>query len=155
MLYTEIPRLILPEENHQTLRVASGHWVVLRCVATGIPPPNVKMYHSGLLITSEVPFRTQVRKSLVVNQATAGEYVCLASNTIVSRHGGQQPHFAQKTISVEVIGEWGGSAEGGLEWAGWQLFNGWLTSKNSLILLATNWQTSTDSLILSGCMDNQ
>ena len=80
--------------------------VELHCKATGIPAPSVNMYHHNLSITSEVPSdRTQVLKNLVVNQATAGEYFCIASNTHVSSRGGEQRHFVQKVISVEIIGE--------------------------------------------------
>ena len=87
----------------------SGQSVVLHCVAIGIPLPTVSMYHKGLLVPSEIPSeRTQVQKSLVASRDTAGVYTCLASNTHLSLNGEEHVNYAQKVISVEVLGEEGG-----------------------------------------------
>ena len=79
--------------------------VELLCKGRGIPAPTVRMYHGNLSLTSESHDPSIAQKHLVVNQATVGEYYCLASNTIVSPEGGERPQLAHKIIKLEMIGE--------------------------------------------------
>ena len=79
--------------------------VELLCKGRGIPAPTVRMYHQGLSLTSESHDPSIAQKRLVVNQATVGEYYCLASNTIVPPEGGKRPQLAHRIIVLEMISE--------------------------------------------------
>ena len=79
--------------------------VLLRCEATGIPPPSVRMYHRNLPLVSESSQPSSVVKTLVVNEGAVGEYICVASGTYVPPNGGAIPETALKKIVVEVEGE--------------------------------------------------
>ena len=79
--------------------------VELLCEGRGIPAPTVRMFHRGLSLTSESRDPLVARKHLVMNQATVGEYYCLASNTVVPPEGGERPQLTQKIIILEMIGK--------------------------------------------------
>ena len=79
--------------------------VQLRCEATGIPPPSVRVYHRDLLLVSESSQPSSFVKTLVINEGALGEYICVASGTYVPPSGGAIPETALKKIVVEVEGE--------------------------------------------------
>ena len=75
-------------QDRTVIRVTEGDSVTVRCEGTGIPSPSVQLLREVMSIPHTCSGCPPINKNNVfesVTQQDAGEYYCVAANTLVSR----------------------------------------------------------------------
>ena len=81
-------RVIDPVRGHTVIRVTEGDSVTVPCEGTGIPTPTVRLLREVMSVPQACSGCPPINKNNVfdsVRQQDAGEYYCVAANTLVSR----------------------------------------------------------------------
>ena len=97
---SEAARIVYPPES-RTIMVTEGQRLVLECVASGIPPPQVTWAKDGLDLRYHNNTRFLLSNLLIdmASEGDSGTYICRADN------GMGAPNSAYVLYEVQVFGE--------------------------------------------------
>ena len=104
-------RVVDPVRGHSVIRVTEGDSVTVQCEGTGIPTPSVLLLREVTSVPQACGGCPPVNKNNVfesVRQQDAGEYYCVAVNTLVSREWLSNAYYYEFNLrESEREGEWG------------------------------------------------